>query len=515
MNLTASEPDLGMFKAYDIRTPADSLSSRSAERLAHALAVYFKRTLKTEAVLLARDARLSGSRYLEQGMEIFRSLGFKVLANPLPSSVCLFYHAAMLHPEAAGIFYGASHNPGRDTGQKIIGPGLQPIAMGCGPGGGLAEVRRLYADGVSAGLEPGGSLSLIDCRESYVRYSLELSEIRRGELTGLRAAMDFLSGSAGPEFLQAFEFAGADVSWRNLVPDGSFPAGQPNPVVRESIQPTLSSLRPAGLPFALCFDGDGDRMDLYDGMGRQLSPSFNVANIAKAALAAFPREFREGPPLKFYADLKANPVALVRIARQGLDVAMIRNGHSQIKQSLMTGLTDRFVGAVEESAHYYLNFPMPGNAGAYAATENTLFFALLTAKAWLRHPERYAEAIELQGSTFREREWGYRFPDEGSRAAALEAIEAEFLRRGMRSTRTMADGTEMGATVIRDGLPFVVDASTELGEEWTQIAQRISESESGLARWEVIAGTRKRKEEAVALVDEVAGRYALPGRYVG
>ena len=139
--------NLGMFKAYDIRTPAAQLPLALSERLAYADAQYFREQLRADTVVLCRDARLSGARYLEQGIRIFRELGFTVLAAPQVTSTCQFYDACMRHPEAAGIMYGASHNPGGDTGQKIVGPGVQPIADGCGPDGGLQAIRRLYEQG--------------------------------------------------------------------------------------------------------------------------------------------------------------------------------------------------------------------------------------------------------------------------------------------------------------------------------------------------------------------------------
>ena len=74
--------DLSMFKAYDIRTPAQQLTLDLSERLAYAEAYYFRKNLGVQKVILCRDARLSGARYLEQGIRIFRDLGFDVLAAP-------------------------------------------------------------------------------------------------------------------------------------------------------------------------------------------------------------------------------------------------------------------------------------------------------------------------------------------------------------------------------------------------------------------------------------------------
>ena len=500
--------NLSMFKAYDIRTPTPQLTLDLAERLAYAEAFYFREHLGVQTVVLCRDARLSGAQYLEQGIRIFRDLGFEVLAMPQVSSACLFYYTCMRHPDAAGIMYGASHNPGGDTGQKIVAPGVQPIADGCGPGGGLQAIRALYERGARPEPIRSGRVRLVNYLEEYVRDAMRLAGVGSGTLAGVRIVQDFLSGAAGEEMLLAFTIAGAAVEPRNLVPDGHFPSGAPNPVVHSSIAPSLELLRRGGFDFGMFFDGDGDRLDIVASDGRQLSPAFNLVALAPKLRAIFP----DIPHPNLYVDLKANPLAIMRIARQGFGVHIIRNGHSQIKQTLGKNAAAGFIAAVEESSHYYLTIR---REGAIFPTENTLFFALLTARAWREEPSLYRELLDLQHSTFREREWGYHFPNDDLRAAALAAVEEAFVRSGWQALRQTADGVDIDATLLRDGLPFVIDADTPLTREWTQVAQRASQSEKGLARWEVTAGAASRRDAAVRLIEETVRRFQAGPRYVG
>jgi hypothetical protein len=256
------------------------------------------------------------------------------------------------------------------------------------------------------------------------------------------------------------------------------------------------------------FDGDGDRLDIVAPDGRQISPAFNLIALAPRLRALFP----DIPHPNLYVDLKANPLAIIRIARQGFGVHVIRNGHSQIKQALGKNAAAGFVAAVEESAHYYLNLR---REGAVFPIENTLFYALLTARAWREDPTLYRDLLDLQQTTFREREWGYHFPNDDLRAAALAAVEEAFVRNGWQAMHRMADGAAMDATLLRDGLPFVIDADTPLTEEWTQVAQRASQSERGLARWEVTAGTAARRDAAVRLIEETVRRFQAGPKYVG
>jgi phosphomannomutase len=193
-------------------------------------------------------------------------------------------------------------------------------------------------------------------------------------------------------------------------------------------------------------------------------------------------------------------------------VHVIRNGHSQIKEALGRNAARGFLGAVEESSHYYLNFR---EGEAVYPSENTLFYGLLTARAWREEPALYEELLELQDTTFRAREWGYHFPTDELRGQALDAVAAAFVGRGGQAMSRTADGMDMEATLLREGLPFVIDADTPLPEGWTQVAQRTSQSEKGLARWEVTASTQERKEDAERLIHETVQRYQAGPRYVG
>ena len=58
---------------------------------------------------------------------------------------------------------------------------------------------------------------------------------------------------------------------------------------------------------------------------------------------------------------------------------------------------------------------------------------------------------------------------------------------------------------MRRGLPFDVDEHTQLSADWLQVCQRISQSEDGLARWEVAGASPELVHEAKRVI---AGRVA-------
>jgi phosphomannomutase len=506
--------NLTMFRAYDIRTPSEQLSGELAARLCRAEAVYFRETLGVSGVLAAHDARSTGPGYLQIGAEEFTRAGLDVVVVPGVCSTSQFYFAAMRHPDMAAVMFGASHNPAGDTGQKILGPGVRPIAARIGPKGGLDKIRELYATAETPPPHPplarggaggGGRITAYDPTDEYIRYSMKLAGVEPGGLRGLKVFHDYLNGAAGREMMLAFARAGADLRPLHFAADGRFPLGDPNPVKQTVIREGWETLKAGDFRLGTFFDGDGDRIDFYRGDGSYLSSSFVYAGILPYIRERFP-----GPGMGVYADLKSNPLAVMEMAKTGVTVNVIRNGHSQIKNTMFEN--PAMFGTVEESAHFYEAFMLDG--GRYC-TENSLYVALLAARAWQENPARFERLFEIQTQTGREREWGYKFPTDAQRAAALSAVEEHFVKKGARAMNRMSNGYDLEATMMRRGLPFDIDASTRLEPDWLQVCQRISQSENGLARWEVVAADTETAATAKRAIAQIVRRFGAGEEYQG
>jgi len=214
-----------------------------------------------------------------------------------------------------------------------------------------------------------------------------------------------------------------------------------------------------------------------------------------------------------FSDVKANPLAMVDQASRGIGVHIIRNGHSFIKEALRSNFGRQYLVASEESAHYYMNFPLDPDdfSQGFAATENTLFFTLLTARMWASHPERYEKAFARQAEVLREREWPCHFRDESLMERVLAEVEEEFAGRGLSVMKSMEDGSVLDATLMRSGLPEIITSRTDVTRPWYQVAQRISRSEEGMTRWEVVSNSSGGRDEAVDAIRRITDRYVADG----
>ena len=138
---------------------------------------------------------------------------------------------------------------------------------------------------------------------------------------------------------------------------------------------------------------------------------------------------------------------------------------------------------------------------------------MLAARLWHEDPARFDRLFDIQALTAREREWGYKFPDEAARQAALDTVEAYFTREGAQSRNRMDNGYDLEATILRRGLPFDVSVDTQFAPDWLQVCQRISQSENGLARWEVVAATPALASEAKSAISNIVRQYTTGKEY--
>ena len=500
--MAQDELNLSMFKAYDIRTKEEKLNAGIIRRLLSSVACYMKDTLGCSTIVMGHDARLGVPGLMQEALDMFPYFGLDLIVNPLQISTPQFYFACMQNPKACGIMFTASHNPGEYVGMKIIMPPMAPITYGSGPEGGIAKIKELYVENKAPSLTANlGKVTVKRYLDQYMDYSMELAKTGIHSLDGLDILCDFLSGAAGTEITEALTYCGANVKTLHLVPNGRFPAGDPNPIILSSIEDAQNHMKDGDYDFGLLFDGDGDRMDVMASNSLQLAPSFNFSILMPHITALYRTTY---PHISTYADVKANPIAQ-RIQAHYASVKLIRNGHSFIKEALMEEQNTGTVAACEESGHYYMNFPYDPKdfSKGFAATENTLFYTLLTARMHKERPQDYKKALDMQEKTIREREWTVHFDDTQRRQDVMKKIDETFKAQGLTCFDKSPDGKSLDASLIRYNLPLEITKDTNLETDWYQIVQRQSRSEDNVVRWEITGSDRRTVSKAKETIDSI------------
>lgn len=483
-----------IFKAHDIRTKEENLSKQVMDNLIDAIVCYYCREYKIKKIVIGKDARLMAPVLASLAVEKFTEAGVDVYTNSRPVSTCQFYFTCMKYNRCSGLMFTASHNPKQYIGIKLIADDLLPVSMGSG----LEKIKDCYDKKLS--FEPAavkGTVHYIDETDDYISYCMKLAEVEEGSLSGMNLLFEFLCGSAGYEITRAFKKAGATVCARNVEPNGNFPAGDPNPLIETSVAPARKAMMEGSYDLGFCFDGDGDRMDIMAKDGKQIPPSVNASMIMNGLLKIFDKGKNN-----FYVDMKAMPNACKEMARCGAQTHLICNGHAMIKRKLRENCKNGYIGAVEESAHYYLNFPDFG--GGFAAVEFTLFYALLSAKCYRNESEKYEKAIKMRDEIFRAREWTIHCEDKPEKMPAILAnVKEKMQSLGAVVVNRMDDGSDLEADLMRINLPETITDKTDLSKKWVQVAQRISRSEDGLCRFEVTSNSESECNEINSEILEV------------
>jgi phosphomannomutase len=484
-----------LFKAYDIRSKRDNFDSETTSALCHAIAYYMIHDVKTYSIVIGRDTRIGTEEIMQTAIDIFQASGMTVYVQLNAIGSCHFYYNCMQRPKSGGLMITASHNPGSYLGMKLVSPGVQSVARNCGPKGGLQTVQKYYEETLLCNSRKGGKIVSLNTLDSFIDYSMRLAKVPAKSLKGLPVVCDFLHGSNGEAISRALNQCGVDGTYLHLVPNGNFPCGDPNPGSEGSTKEVRQYLQENKVDLCFVYDGDGDRMDLLY-RGQQLSPSYVMGllldELTEMFHGYFEKQSEDFKPM-FLFDIKASPALLLSQIHQGKKVSLVQNGHSYIKDTLSTNRENHFLAAVEESAHYYLQFPQ--SVGDWMsplyASENTLFFTLLVLKAYVKDPSRFDEARNLQDSTWRQREWSAMVKEEGKRATLQKAIEDRVMAMGAIKVTTNRLGESLNATLLRYNLPSTYDDDSVLRSPWFQVFQRVSQSEDALVRWEVIASDER------------------------
>lgn len=488
-------------KVYDARWQVSEFDDAQVRRLFEATFLYGQ-DLGITQVTLCRDARLGAARVLELGVEVARSMGLDVWLSPDPVSTPLSYYATLVasaqNPNTMGLTITASHNPKEYIGIKFTIPVVRAIGLGCGPDGGLTRVRELYHSARASEPRARGSLTLVDLRESYIAYSAKIAGVTANSLAGLRVVLDTFHGSAGPELYRGLTWAGVEVIPRRLIPNGDFPTGSPNPTSHGKLTETIRLTEDVGAHVMIGVDGDGDRLVFGDRRG-VLSAGFAFIPILEQGLA----QVRGTGAVPVLYDPKVNPLGLVEWSRRGSAPLLFRNGHSQIKDYMVT-VGARF--AAEESGHYY---HVLEHGSHQVAAENSLLCVLSFLAQLKKNPNLLDELWQKQNLVFTTGEFNYQFEDDGVRDAALSAVVQDLRAGGAETVTQTPDGIDLEGTCIAKGVTLR-GAEAQLAPDWYSGYLRVATNERAVVRSYFSAGDR-----AVGKLLEAQVRRILEEKFQG
>ncbi|MHA7888944.1 phosphohexomutase domain-containing protein [Roseicyclus sp.] len=342
-------PPLTCFKAYDIR---GRLGDELNEEIAYRIGRAFAEVMGASRVVLGRDVRPTSEALAGAVARGLMAAGVEVLDLGLSGTEETYFATTRLGADG-GICVTASHNPMDYNGMKMVQAGSAPI----GAADGMDAIKAMAERGDFAAEVPGGHVTdASGSRAAYVAKLMEFVDI--SALTPLKVLVNAGHGAAGPSFdalADAMAQAGAPIKFIRVYhdPDGSFPAGIPNPLLDENQHLTADPVKDHGADMGVAWDGDFDRCFFFDHEGGFVPGEYVVGLLAEAFLAKEPGQKIIHDPRVVWATQEV-------VAQMGGEAIQSKCGHSFIKQAM------RETGAVyggEMSAHHYFRDFMACDSG--------------------------------------------------------------------------------------------------------------------------------------------------------
>ena len=410
-------PPLSCFKAYDIRGRLETeLNSDIAYRIGRAYA----EVMGASRVVLGRDVRPSSQSLADAVARGLSDAGVAVLDLGLSGTEETYFATTHLDADG-GICVTASHNPMDYNGMKMVKRGSAPISQADG----MAAIKDLAESGDFAPPRPGGRITDVSAsRAAYVAKLMEFVDLTA--LRPMKLLVNAGHGAAGPSFdalAEALAAAGAPLEIIRIhhTPDGTFPAGIPNPLLDENQPLTAGPVVVHGADMGVAWDGDFDRCFFFDHEGGFVPGEYVVALLAEAFLAREPGQ-------KIVHDPRVVWATQDRVTALGGQAIQSKCGHSFIKQTM------RDTGAVyggEMSAHHYFR--------DFMACDSGMIPMLLMIELISRRGQSLKDLLtNLRAAYPSSGEVNFRVADQ---AAVIQAIEARYAP--LAQTRDETDGLSL------------------------------------------------------------------------
>lgn len=322
------------FLAYDIR---GRIGEELTEDMAYEIGLAYADLFGTKKVVMGRDVRPSSPVLAERLAEGLNDAGVDVFDIGLCGTEVVYFATPHLDADG-GIMITASHNPKGYNGMKLVKRDSVPISRD----NGLHTIKDMIEKGGLKTSPSKGSRKEVDIWDPYKEKVLSFLK-DPSSLEGLKIVTDPGNGCAGPALDLVSEDLGMEIKRMHHEPDGSFPAGIPNPILPEMRGPVSEKVRTESADAGIAWDGDYDRCFLFDESGSFIEGYYIVGLLAKKML-----ESDNGGKIIHDPRLVWNTVEMVEDS--GGIPLQNRTGHAFIKDRMRA---ENAVYGGEMSAHHY------------------------------------------------------------------------------------------------------------------------------------------------------------------
>jgi phosphomannomutase len=254
---------MGAFHAYDIRGVYNKDFNKDD---AYKIGFHLVELLKTDKVLVGRDARVSSPEVFENLSRGITDAGADVYYIGLSTTPMVYYGTAQHHFNAS-VQITASHNPREYNGMKISRENALPVGLDTG----LNIIRDKIAQNAPVvPVEKKGKVVDFSIKEEYLAFLKKYHK----DYSNINITIDCSNGMAG---LLIRDLLGDAPNYLYEEVDGTFPNHEANPLDPKNIVDLQNAVKANKSDLGIVFDGDGDRVMFVNENGRFVSPDLMIA----------------------------------------------------------------------------------------------------------------------------------------------------------------------------------------------------------------------------------------------
>ena len=228
------------------------------------------------------------------------------------------------------------------------------------------------------------------------------AEAKGVDFSKLKLAIDTGNGMVGPVWEKMAKELGINYQGFFLEPNGEFPNHPANPLDEEAQQSLTKSMSRSNFDIGFIFDGDGDRIMIFDSLGRPIRNDFLLGILAQYSLPNLKDK-------KVVIDARLSRGAEEQIEKNGILLIKSEVGYPNVRRHMRA--EEAFLGG-ELSGHFFWK--------DFNYAESALLTSLRVLKALLSSNKTISELVQPFKTYFNSGEINFKVLD---KAKKLEEIE--------------------------------------------------------------------------------------------